>query len=717
MAQKRPAARQSGGPNKRPHLESKPPNRLQNRTQGKSHSKPKAPNLNTPKFPKGGKKTKFVDKDDEDSSLKRKRPITAKGPLPKNDSDTEDDGTDPGFEEVPRESDSDDQDSDEEDGANDDMNIDGPSKVQGTKAPGENHAAQRQANKERRLEKPNGALILEAKMHWEEARQLNITKEERRTHIDNLMAVVKGRVKELVTKHDSSRIIQTLVKFGSQEIRDQVALELRGAYLDLIRSKYSKHLVVKLLRYCPSQRSAILSEFHGRVISLLLHREATGSISDAFELYASSSERNLLIRDFYGREVALFDTDTVKSGGLAAVLRNADEQRRNRLLGALKASLIKIFENPDKGGAAHSIVHRALWEYLQEINKLESEEERTRLRTDIFENCSELLADMAHTSNGSRAVREFIAHGSAKDRKKIIKTFKPHVEKMAMDVQAQFVLFTLLDATDDTKLTASQIVNELVSLASKLCLPPSQPSQAQQDDQPNPTVGRRSILYTLVPRSTRWYPPDILNVITEMDDILSKTSKKPAELRHKEIRQAASPALLRFVAENVDALIRDPAGSLLVGEIMLHAEGDNSKATEALLKPLSTTPYPSPIIDTPHPIDLPTSSRLYKSLIQGGHFNHNTKTIDRVPTYSGIAFVRAFVKAVGKEKLVTMAAGGGSFVVLEIVERCLQDGTGDEKDMLNEWLGSAVPLIQEKGPKGKDLLLAKLSELQTAVKS
>jgi hypothetical protein len=75
---------------------------------------------------------------------------------------------------------------------------------------------------------------------------------------------------------------------------------------------------------------------------------------------------------------------------------------------------------------------------------------------------------MVHTKDGSRAVREFLAQGTAKDRKQILKVLKPYVETMAKDDEAQLVLFTALDVTEyvlvgiclvrltENKLTATQ---------------------------------------------------------------------------------------------------------------------------------------------------------------------------------------------------------------------------------------------------------------------
>jgi pumilio family protein 6 len=54
------------------------------------------------------------------------------------------------------------------------------------------------------------------------------------------MDIVRGHVKDLVLKHDASRIIQTLVKRGTAKEREEIAGELKGQYKALAQSRYSK---------------------------------------------------------------------------------------------------------------------------------------------------------------------------------------------------------------------------------------------------------------------------------------------------------------------------------------------------------------------------------------------------------------------------------------------------------------------------------------------
>ena len=90
-----------------------------------------------------------------------------------------------------------------------------------------------------------------------------------------------------------------------------------------------------------------------------MHREAGRVIADAYELYTNAYERSLLTRDFYGKEVALFEGSAgVKASGkveklpevsedeknkvkrgLTGVLESADSERKRRMLAAVKENI------------------------------------------------------------------------------------------------------------------------------------------------------------------------------------------------------------------------------------------------------------------------------------------------------------------------------------------------------------------------------------------
>ncbi|KZO94578.1 ARM repeat-containing protein [Calocera viscosa TUFC12733] len=560
--------------------------------------------------------------------------------------------------------------------------------------------ARKEERKARKAAKPNADLTTNAKHHWSLARQIDISKEERTKHVKALMETIRGHVKEIVFKHDTSRIVQTLVKYGGSDERNEIAAELKGSYPELATSKYSKFLVTKLIRYCPSHRISILQEFQKDVIRLLLHREGSQVLADAYELYCNAAEKALLLRDFYGKEVALFDSEKLGNGGLKAVLEGATVERRRRVLSAVQENLMTIFNNPDKGAASFLIVHKATWEYLSELTQLPDEAEQDRLRRELFENCQELLAEFVHTRDGSRVVREFIARGSAKDRKVILKTLKPHIEKICKDEEAQLVLLTALDVIDDTKLLAKSVVSDITDLAPSLAFDKHK-------------LGRRVVLYLLVPRSPRHFPPPTLALLSETDAMSAKTSKKDPNVRRDEIRKAGSADLITCVVNKGVEMMKDPGASLVVTEIMLYADGDKAAATETLLRPIREATENKDWEELTLLINHPHVSRLYKTLIQGGHYEKEMSGVVESPSWSGDDFASAFFDAAGGhqkgEALVEMASGAGAFLIAELASRLKETPAG--KEMKSIFDVNVIQQIQQKDVRGSSVLAEKIYAL------
>lgn len=312
------------------------------------------------------------------------------------------------------------------------------------------HAAQRQITHQRRAAKPHSALLANAKKAWSRARQKAISKEERVSHINSLMEIVRGKIQDIVLKHDASRVVQTIVKRGNQRQRDEVATELQGRFKELVENRYAKvrwfanpvrsmlnvrqFLVARLAHFCPSQRLSMIVEFRSHVIRLLLHREASQVIADIFELRANATERAVLLRDFYGREAALLPLpykgeEATKDGcsGLSVVLQNSSAEQRRRILASLSENLNLLlvyplfaclsftldcrFNNSDKGSVRHAIVHRALWEYLSELANFD-DSEREKLFYEIFERLHIPLLCIPQSLTGTQLQRPACRDGT-----------------------------------------------------------------------------------------------------------------------------------------------------------------------------------------------------------------------------------------------------------------------------------------------------------------
>jgi len=135
---------------------------------------------------------------------------------------------------------------------------------------------------------------------------------------------------------------------------------------------------------------------------------------------------------------------------------------------------------------------------------------------------------------------------------------------------------------------------------------------------------------------------------------------------------------------------------------------DKKGAIRTLLKAL----LPSEV-EEDSVIDLPPASRLYKTLLQGGHYNRSTKSVERVPSsvWDGTEFGVWFVDLVGRDGTVGMCVGNGNgaFVVVELVEALNRREGEVAGKTVKGWFGNEVVLEIEKGEaKGKQVLLDKL---------
>lgn len=138
--------------------------------------------------------------------------------------------------------------------------------------------------------------------------------------------------------------------------------------------------------------------------------------------------------------------------------------------------------------------------------------------------------------------------------------------------------------------------------------------------------------------------------------------------------------------------------------------------TKTLLEALAV-PYPSPDPSNPHAIDLAWTSRMYKTLLQGGHFNKKTQTVDPTSSWEPQRFAASFINTIPQNIVVAMCTEGernGSFVVATLCEILVRDGDERKKERqkLKSWFGEKErKVIKEGDGRGKDLLLEKLALL------
>ena len=433
----------------------------------------------------------------------------------------------------------------------------------------QSRAEQRSLLKERRLQKPNAPIVEQAKALWEQIRQKRMTKQERRTWIDQLMAIIKGKTRSIVFKHDASRIIQCCLKYGSQPQRDAIAQELDGCYSQLSMSHYGRFIVSKILNYCALYRNNVIKAFYGKVRQMVRHKEASVVLDEAYSQFANSQQRSALLEEFYGPEFAVFkdlsETRTIES------LLTKHPLKRQSILRHMRLSIDGVLQKGSFNLGRTPILHRAIWEYLDNAD--------ATVAQDMIELLKDHLVHILHTREGARIAQYCILHASPKERKLIVKSFKTFVPAIAKEQYGHLVLLSCFECIDDTVVVAKTLVAEL--------LKPLAESQQTLCELLRDRFAARVFLHLLSGRNKRLQPAYVLEELQQMDAIRATTCKKDDSLRRSQLAEATLPPLIDEVALNLNELLRHKSSAQVVSEAIRVAAISQSTSLAKLTESIS----------------------------------------------------------------------------------------------------------------------------------
>ncbi|KCV72977.1 hypothetical protein, variant [Fonticula alba] len=489
----------------------------------------------------------------------------------------------------------------------------------------------KEITRQRRLARANGELIQQLKKKWEQIRMKHLSAEERRPLLAEAMGLIRDDCVSLVLKHDASRIVQTCVKYGSRAERDEICSLLKGNFVLLAASPYASKLIDRLLALAPSSRPVIIGELTGHVTKMLTRERPAAIVDTIYSLYARVADKNQMRCEFYGREFALFKSDTPKS--LADILAEVP-QKREAILKSLRTNITRIL---NKNTCRFEIVHDAAHSLLFELEPAQ--------RLEFMEELQDQIPNFVHTPKGAEICMEIIAAATAAKRKAIIRSFKDFVYGIAENRYGWMVLVRLLESVDDTKLLNTGILNELLKDPKNvLCH----------------SYARRPILGLLRKRPARYFDTRVIKLLEQTDVTSAVTSKKDFDRRQGELRAMVSPVLVSFAAENASILLRSTFGSEVFAEIILHADNPGPVVEQlvALIRaqPVAPAADASPIELQQHLMSSPLVTRTLKRII------------NEEATAEGEAHLSAPLLDAVKDRMVEYADTVGSFVVLALLE-------------------------------------------------
>ncbi|KAG8533268.1 uncharacterized protein KY384_002051 [Bacidia gigantensis] len=539
----------------------------------------------------------------------------------------------------------------------------------------ESHAKQRETAKERKAAKPNADSIARTKKLWEKLRRKShVPQEERKALVAELFDIITGHIHDFVFKHDSVRVVQTAVKYGRPEQKRMIARELKGDFKSLTESKYAKFLVGKLLSYGDEQiRDMVIPEFYGHVRQMIKHPEAAWILDDVYRAAATPDQKAALLREWYGPEFSLFRKTGDKSitADLKAILEGSPEKRKPimRYLHELINLLLQ------KKTAGFTILHDAMLQYYVNLQQ-GSEDSNEFIELLKGDEEGDLLKNLAFTKPGADLVCLALAYTNAKDRKLILRSYRKTIQMMAYDNYAHKVLLTAFDVIDDTVLTSKVILPELLGADEKIELHADTVFDAMKHGN-----ARIPLLYVFAGRSRNLIPPtshtSTLDVVDKIQDIRKTTSRKDPEARRSELVKFFSPPLLRLIADQAPEAVTSTYGCQFISEILLANPQCNPTDRERALGALVNLTNSA---ETRELLKQPSARRMLRNLVQGGHYNPQSCTVDYLDPPLG--FDEQLYQAIRNE-ITEWAVSENSFVVVAMLESASFKHRKELKELLS----------------------------------
>ncbi|XP_040013159.1 pumilio homolog 3 [Xiphias gladius] len=504
-------------------------------------------------------------------------------------------------------------------------------------------------------------IICQSKRVWGDLRRKDCDNDLKKKLMKELHDLMRGKIRQMAFAHDSVRVLQCFIQFGSHEQRQEVFDELKEDIVGLCKSQYGRHVVKKLLMYGNKELLAsVMQTFKGHVRPMLRHAAASSIIEYAYNDKAVLAQRLMLTEELYG------NTFTVCKSSVCNTIEKVAETnpgKLNNIIDEMKQILTPMAQKEQV--IKHSLVHKVFLDFFLFAPD--------KQRTEMIESIRESVVYMAHTHDGARVAMHCLWHGTAKDRKVIIKTMKTYMVKFATGEYGHLVLLALFDCVDDTKLVKQAVLSEILS---------------SLDEVIGNKYGKKVLLYLLSPRDPAHLLPEIIKVLEQGDG--NAHSKKDSAIRRKELLEVVSPPLLEYLRDNAATMVMDKATSVTVSDILASACGDLRPAMTAVAQLANQELVPGGTNKELHMAEHPAGHLVLKWLIEQDMTLAEAGKEER--------FGRILVDTVGTDKLKSwVKVNRGAMVLCSLLNSYDKSVSTEVKEVLKSITSELRGISNNKG--------------------
>ena len=411
------------------------------------------------------------------------------------------------------------------------------------------------------------SLVKQMNKLYEQIRVKAAEPEERTVAVNKLHTTLQGKVAEFSLRPDLSRCIQSCFKFGSAEVRTSILAELKGRLAVLSKGKHSCFLVLVFIQHGDTEHIlTVFKELLPHTRRLNTHSAGAKVINQLLSLRNKDIPLARMWDQVYGGDFALFAAGLNLRDGLLKLSKN----QRTGALTHVKATIAK---HGDKAILRFAFAQKLLWEFIKVCIDNENFPDLHDHLQILIPTIREANLVLISSKEGVQALEVCLLAAPAKEKRKIVRTWKDRVQELAAHEYGHVALLRALDCTDDTVMLNKSVLQEL--LGSNLVSVLSDPHS------------RKPVLHILSPRDSRFFSPsDMQWFKDEIDgrEKLLSAAKKPKENRHKELLAHIQPLLMNLTSEDFVVLANDKLGSDVVVAMTQAYPEDMRTVVETLLQ-------------------------------------------------------------------------------------------------------------------------------------
>ncbi|XP_058794078.1 protein penguin [Phymastichus coffea] len=409
---------------------------------------------------------------------------------------------------------------------------------------------QKELRNQRRAKKLNDSyeIALQLKQIGEKLRRSDLPKETQENLTKKMHGIAQKHYAKMIFAHDLSRVIQWQIKYCSEDIRFAIVEELKPHLQKMFSSIYAKNVIKTLLKCGSSKvKNILMQTCMGNAVKLVSNNVSASLFEKVYVEIVSKSEQNLFKQEFYGDMFKKSKDPNIQT--LTDVYTDS-EGMKTATLSAVKACLVKIL---NKQLINSTLVHTLLYEYLTNCSKTD--------RAEIIVMVRPLITELSQTKDGAKAGNLCIWHGTNKDRKFIMKALKDHVKSIVMSEHGHLMIMALLDSVDDTVLLKKILLQEMLNNLDEIVVN---------------EYGKRVILYIVARRDTHYFHPALVEYLKTGDN--NETSKKPAEIREKELLDNVIHTFLESIANNANVWLSSNSVQMVTFAILKASQANKPEA-------------------------------------------------------------------------------------------------------------------------------------------